>query len=164
MLLSAVLIEDSQTIRDSLIPALRDLAEIEVIAVAETASHAVAALSRSSDSWQLAVVDLFLREGSGLDVLRSMQHRSSHQRMVVLTNYPTPEMRERSVRLGADAIFDKSTELELFFEWCNQLHMVHLASNVAPRKKQRPTITQAALLPRVTDAPASHPAGASWRR
>lgn len=163
MLLSAVLIEDSQTIRDSLIPALRDLAEIEVIAVAETASHAVAALSRSSDAWQLAVVDLFLREGSGLDVLRSMQHRSSHQRVVVLTNYPTPEMRERSMRLGADAIFDKSTELDLFFEWCNQLHMVHLASNVAPRKKQRPAIAQAALLPRVTDAPAA-PAGASWRR
>ncbi|SEK17235.1 MULTISPECIES: response regulator [unclassified Variovorax] len=167
MLLSAVLIEDNQTIRDSLIPALRDLAEIEVIAVAETASHAVAALSGSSDSsdsWQLAVVDLFLREGSGIDVLRSMQHRSSHQRVVVLTNYPTPEMRERSMRLGADAIFDKSTELDLFFEWCNQLHMVHLASNVAPRKKQRPAIAQAALLPRVTDAPASHPAGASWRR
>jgi hypothetical protein len=37
--------------------------------------------------------------------------------MVVLTNYPTDEMRRRSLELGADALFDKSNELDQFFDW-----------------------------------------------
>jgi DNA-binding NarL/FixJ family response regulator len=98
MLLCALLIEDSQAFRDGLIPALHDMAAVEVIAVAETAHEAVAALGALSDRWQLAVVDLVLREGSGLDVLRAMERRLAHQRVVVLTNYATPEMRERAQR------------------------------------------------------------------
>jgi DNA-binding NarL/FixJ family response regulator len=38
--------------------------------------------------------------------------------MVVLTNYPTPEIRRRCRDLGADGVFDKSTELEAFFDLC----------------------------------------------
>jgi len=118
MPLSTVLVEDSITIRENLIPALEELADAEVVGVAETASEAVALLEDLGDAWQLAVVDLFLREGSGLTVLRAGQDRRPHQRMVVLTNYPTPEMRRRCAELRADALFDKSRELDLFFDWC----------------------------------------------
>jgi DNA-binding NarL/FixJ family response regulator len=118
MPLQTVLIEDSNTIREALIPALADLADAEVVAVAETASEAVAVLEKLGNTWDLAVVDLFLREGSGLTVLRACKERAPHQRMVVLTNYPTEEMRRRSLELGADALFDKSNQLDLFFEWC----------------------------------------------
>ena len=110
MSLQTVLIEDSNTIREALIPALADLADAEVVAVA--------VLEQLGNTWDLAVVDLFLREGSGLTVLRTCKERASHQRMVVLTNYPTDEMRRRSLELGADALFDKSNELDQFFEWC----------------------------------------------
>jgi DNA-binding NarL/FixJ family response regulator len=118
MPLATVLVEDSETIRKNLIPALAELAGVEVIAVAETEGDAIAALARHGDSWQLAIVDLFLREGSGLAVLRSCRDRLPRQQMVVLTNYPTDEMRRRSLELGADALFDKSKELDLFFDWC----------------------------------------------
>ena len=118
MSLQTVLIEDSTTIREALIPALADLANAEVVALAETANEAVTVLKNLGNAWDLAVVDLFLREGSGLTVLRACKERASHQRMVVLTNYPTEEMRRRSLELGADALFDKSNELDRFFEWC----------------------------------------------
>ena len=118
MPLQTVLIEDSTTIREALAPALADLAGAEVVAVADAANEAVAILKNLGAAWDLAVVDLFLREGSGLTVLRACKERASHQRMVVLTNYPTDEMRRRSMELGADALFDKSNELERFFEWC----------------------------------------------
>lgn len=119
MPLSTILVEDSKTIRENLIPALAELANVEVVGIAETASEAAVVLELLKDTWQLAVVDLFLREGSGLTVLRACQGRLAHQRVAVLTNYPTEEMRRRSLELGADAIFDKSRELDLFFEWCN---------------------------------------------
>jgi len=76
--LQTVLIEDSNTIREALIPALADLAEAEVVAVAETASEAVTVLEKLGDTWDLAVVDLFLREGSGLTVLRTCKDRAPH--------------------------------------------------------------------------------------
>ncbi|MDM0108515.1 response regulator [Variovorax sp. J22R24] len=119
MPLTTILVEDSETIRDNLIPAMGELADIVVIAVAETAAEALAAMEEYSSYWDLAVVDLFLREGSGLTVLRACQSRSPHQRAVVLTNYPTSQMRRRCLDLGADAVFDKSGELEAFFDYCN---------------------------------------------
>ena len=85
---------------------------------AETASEAIAALDRHKQDWDLAIVDLFLKEGSGLGVLRAAQDRSPHQHMLVLTNYPTAEIRRRCRELGADGVFDKSTELEAFFDLC----------------------------------------------
>ena len=119
MPLTTILVEDSETIRDNLIPAMAELADIEVIAIAQTASEALVALEQYGEDWDLAVVDLFLKEGSGLTVLRACQNRSSHQSVVVLTNYPTQEMRRRCLALGADAVFDKSNELEAFFDHCS---------------------------------------------
>ena len=38
--------------------------------------------------------------------------------MVVLTNYATSDIRRRSMALGADAVFDKSSELDELFAYC----------------------------------------------
>ncbi|MDM0116449.1 response regulator [Variovorax sp. J22R133] len=119
MPLYTVLVEDSETIRENLIPSLAELADAHVIAVAEGASEAIEALNRHNQNWDLAVVDLFLKEGSGLSVLRAAQDRSPHQHVLVLTNYPSAEIRRRCLSLGADGVFDKSTELEAFFDLCN---------------------------------------------
>lgn len=115
--LNTILVEDSKTIRENLIPAMAELADINVVAVAETPVEALAAFEEHGNDWELAVVDLFLREGSGLTVLRAWK-RSDHQHVVVLTNYPTADMRRRCLELGAEAVFDKSTELEAFFQCC----------------------------------------------
>lgn len=39
--------------------------------------------------------------------------------MLVLTNNPTAEIRRRCLALGADGVFDKSTELDAFFDLCH---------------------------------------------
>ena len=133
MSLQTVLIEDSKTIREALIPALADLADAEVVAIAETESEAVEVLEKLGATWDLAVVDLFLREGTGLTVLRTCKERASHQRVVVLTNYPTDEMRRRSLELGADAMFGKSNELDQFFEWCLRSGVSRSAGSSPPQ-------------------------------
>ncbi|HYP85326.1 response regulator [Variovorax sp.] len=118
MPLTTVLIEDNPTIRDNLIAAMRELVGVEVVAVAATPAEAIDALDSYGQGWHLAIVDLFLKGGSGMAVLRRFQRRGAGQRMVVLTNYPTPEVRQRCIELGADAVFDKSTELDDFFGLC----------------------------------------------
>ena len=84
MPLHTLFIEDSETIRENLIPTL-----------AEGASEAIEALNRYGEEWDLVIVDLLLKEGSGLSVLRAGRNRSPHQHMLVLTNYPTAEIRRR---------------------------------------------------------------------
>lgn len=117
MSIATILVEDSETIRDTLIPAMKELVDADVIAVAVTAAEGIAALV-SHPRWQLVVIDMFLKEGTGLEVLRAAQTRSPLTRAVVLSNYPTDEMRRRCSQLGADAFFDKSAELEAFFDYC----------------------------------------------
>jgi DNA-binding NarL/FixJ family response regulator len=119
MSIATILIEDSQTIRDALIPTMRELADLEVVAVADTSQGAIETLA--SHPWQLAVVDLFLKRGSGMEVLRSCPPRRADQYVVVLTNYATAEIRQKCLALGATAVFDKSTELDDFFSFCADL-------------------------------------------
>ena len=54
--------------------------------------------------WELAIVDLFLKQGSGLGILDACRDRDASQRVVVLSNYATADMRKRCADLGADAV------------------------------------------------------------
>jgi DNA-binding NarL/FixJ family response regulator len=110
-------VEDNATIRDNLVATLRELAQVEPLGYAETESAALEWLALHAD-WQLLVVDLWLRQGSGLGVLRASRQRQPHQRVVVLSNYATPDMRKRCAELGADAVFDKSNEIEALVDYC----------------------------------------------
>lgn len=118
MPLVTILVEDNPTIRASLIPALAEVADVAVVATPETAADAIAALQAHAATWRLAILDIFLRHGNGIEVLRAGRTRSAQQRMVVLTNYATADIRRRAVEAGADAVFDKSTEIDLFLERC----------------------------------------------
>jgi DNA-binding NarL/FixJ family response regulator len=66
----------------------------------------------------MVVVDLFLLQGSGLGILSRCAQRKPTQKVVVFTNYATPDIRRRAVALGADAVFDKSLELDDFLAYC----------------------------------------------
>lgn len=120
MALFTFLVEDNRTIRDNLIPALEDLVDADVVGYAETEIEATAWLAAHPDDWQLLIVDLFLKEGSGLGVLRSCRDRDGSQRVVVLSNFVNPDIRSRCMALQADAVFDKSRELDAFFEYCTE--------------------------------------------
>ncbi|MET0210318.1 MAG: response regulator [Burkholderiaceae bacterium] len=117
MAIRTILVEDNEQIRSSLIPTMREIADLDVIAIAESQGEALQAARQNAD-WQLMVIDLFLREGSGLGVLRDCIDRRPDQVALVLTNYPTAEIRRRCAELKADGLFDKSFELDAFFERC----------------------------------------------
>jgi two-component system OmpR family response regulator len=118
MTFRAFIVEDSSTIRDNLIETLKELAQVEPVGMAETEHEAKRWLARNE--WDLAIIDLFLREGSGLNVLESCRQRKPHQKVVVLSNHSSRDVRWRCRQLGADAVFDKSTELEALVDYCAQ--------------------------------------------
>jgi len=120
MKIRAYLIEDNPVIRENLLATLSELAHIEPIGCAETEAEAASWLRAHDGHWDLAIVDLFLREGNGLNVLSALSDRESHQKMVVFSNHATKEVRRRCEQLGADAVFDKSTEIDALLDYCDQ--------------------------------------------
>jgi DNA-binding NarL/FixJ family response regulator len=136
MTFRAYIVEDSSTIRDNLTETLKELALFEPVGATESEHEAKRWLS--SNPWDLAIVDLFLREGSGMNVLEACRRRQSGQKIVVLSNHSSRDVRWRCQQLGADAVFDKSTELEALVDYCaklrDQVQGVGVAGLTAPAK------------------------------
>lgn len=114
------LAEDHAIVVENLIEALREIADVIVTAHAGTQLEASYWLDMQDGNWHLAIVDLFLKQGSGLGILAGCRDRAWYQKVVVLTNYATPEIRQRAIALRADAVFDKSTELDALFAYCRE--------------------------------------------
>jgi two-component system, OmpR family, response regulator len=115
------LVEDNATIRENLIATLEELTEISVAGVAEGEREAIEWLTKNQTGWSLAIVDIFLKQGTGLGVLSAFKARAAGQRMVVLSNYVTADVKARCVSMGADAVFDKSNDIEALLEYCATL-------------------------------------------
>ena len=121
----AYIVEDSATIRENLIETLQELAEVEAVGIAETEVEGKRWLAANDDYWDLAIVDLFLKEGNGLNILEACRARKPSQKMIVLSNHATNDIRWRCQQLGADAVFDKSTEIEQLVDYCVSVREEH---------------------------------------
>lgn len=116
--LKTYLVEDNFTIRENLIATLEELVDIENIGTSDSENEAKAWLLANPEDWDLAILDLFLKQGSGLGVLAACRDRKPSQKVVVLSNYATADIRQRCAQLGVDAVFDKSNEIDALVEFC----------------------------------------------
>jgi len=116
--LKTFIVEDNQTIRENLAGTLEELAAVTAVGYAATENEARAWLRANREAWHLAIVDLFLKQGSGLGVLQEILVRQAWQQVVVLSNYATVEVRKRCAALGVDAVFDKSNEIDALVDYC----------------------------------------------
>ncbi|MES2688243.1 MAG: response regulator [Pseudomonadota bacterium] len=116
--LKTYIVEDNATIRDNLIATLEELVGIDAVGTAETENEAKDWLRKQDRAWDLAIVDLFLKQGSGLGVLEACRNRDPRQKVIVLSNYATADIRKRCAQLGVDAVFDKSNEIDALVDYC----------------------------------------------
>ena len=119
--LTTFLVEDSPVIQQSLIATLQELTPVTVVGVAEDEQAALQWLSEPAHGVDLVIVDILLRSGSGLGVLRAARQRWPERALVVLSNYATNDMRAVCLALGAQRVFDKSTEIEALILYCQTL-------------------------------------------
>ncbi len=115
------LVEDNPAIRQGIVLTLCEEDRFEIVGEAATRDEATRWLGENPGGWDLAVIDIFLTQGHGFDVLRACAGRAAHQKAVVLTNYTREPVRSSAARLGADAVFDKSLEMEAFVRYCAAL-------------------------------------------
>lgn len=118
MAVKAFIVEDNPTILENLVGTLKELAHIEAVGVATSEADGMRWLADHGGQWDLAIIDLFLKHGSGLGILEACRDRGPTQKIIVLSNHATPDMRKRCSQLGADAVFDKATEIDDLVDYC----------------------------------------------
>jgi DNA-binding NarL/FixJ family response regulator len=119
--LRTYIVEDSPLIRENLVATLEELVPVEVVGTAEDESTAVQWLTRPGSLFDLLIVDIFLKSGSGLGVLRTAKSLGNGHKTVVLSNYATQDMRRKCTELGADRVFDKSHDIDALMTYCARL-------------------------------------------
>ncbi|WP_341646483.1 response regulator [Thauera sp. SDU_THAU2] len=116
--LRVVLIEDSPILCAMLRDMLNELDGVEVVGNADGEQAAVAELERQQAD--VVIVDLELRQGSGLGVLACLQaepERYGSPRAVVFSNYGHSALRARCKGLGVEHFFDKSFQMDELLEF-----------------------------------------------
>jgi DNA-binding NarL/FixJ family response regulator len=114
--LRILLVEDSPLLRGRLENMISQHSAFKVTGLAAAEAEAVEKLD--TVNYDVIVVDVELRPGSGIGVIRQARVRNqdgadgSHVWIVVLTNYDLPTVRERCMQAGADHFLDKMREID----------------------------------------------------
>ncbi len=117
--LRVLLVEDSIELQAMLQAMLGEIPSVEVIASVESEKDALAVMR--DDHTDLAIVDLELRSGTGLGVLKnlhdSLDGNDGRVGVVIFSNYSNLVIRHRCLNLGARAFFDKSFQIDELLEF-----------------------------------------------
>jgi DNA-binding NarL/FixJ family response regulator len=116
--LRTFIVEDSPLIRENLVATLEELVPVQVVGFADDEAGAVQWLREPVHEVELGIIDIVLKRGSGLGVLQALRGSGRMLKLVVLSNYVTPDIRRRCLELGADKVFDKSGEIDALIDYC----------------------------------------------
>jgi two-component system, OmpR family, response regulator len=111
--LRILLIEDSALLQNRLIEMLAEPGTMRVVATASTEIEAITQLDAAT--YDVLLVDVQLRVGTGIGVIRHARRISAPDRqplIIVLTNYPLAAVRIRCLEAGADHFLDKLSQFQ----------------------------------------------------
>jgi DNA-binding NarL/FixJ family response regulator len=103
--LKTLIAEDSPRMQEIIAEAVRVEPGLELAAIVDSAADALAGFSENRPD--LVILDLVLREGSGLDVLREIKRVAPECRVVIFTGYDAEQYHTRCLGAGADYFFSK---------------------------------------------------------
>jgi DNA-binding NarL/FixJ family response regulator len=113
------IVEDDPTLRATLVALLGECAGVDVVLTTGSEAEADRWLGAHYDAWDVAIVDVFIEAGNGIRLLGSHRHRPEGRRIAIFTGFATPQARASCELLGADAVFDKMTDMEALIRYCS---------------------------------------------
>ncbi len=129
--LHAFVVEDNATICENIVGTLEELTCMRVVGTSPTEAEAREWLEANSQAWDLLIVDLFLRGGSGMHLVQQLPPRTACQKVVIFSNYVNASVRKRCAQIGVDAVFDKSTEIDALVDYCARQCFLQAAAGTA---------------------------------
>lgn len=121
MTISVFLIEDMKPMRGALAELLAHSGDFKVVGTASTEAEANLWLQENAGKWDLVIVDLILEQGTGMRVIGNARKISPTAHIVVFSDFASPGIEAHCMKLGADAVFDKSRGPNALLEHCVSL-------------------------------------------
>lgn len=118
--MKVLIVDDSAIVRVRLADLLLDVEGVESVAQAQDALGALDLVKTLKPD--VAILDVRMPKRSGIELLEDVKRIGQDLKVIMLTNYPTPENREKCLGLGADYFFDKSSEIEQVINVLKYLH------------------------------------------
>lgn len=112
-------VDDSSIIRERVKRMLADELNIETVGETGDAHQAIDAIRNQMPD--VVLLDLHLIGGNGIEFLEQVKQLEPSPDVIILTDYPYPEYREKCLAAGADYFFVKSTEFDQVVPALNEL-------------------------------------------
>lgn len=108
--LRVFLVEDLPVVRNRVIESLQEIKGLEVAGFAESEDSALSWLG--SHACDVLILDLQLRQGNGLGVLKALASLNTSPRLlkIVYSNHVSATIRRLASQFGAAYIFDKTLD------------------------------------------------------
>lgn len=107
-----LLVDDHPLLRQSLACLLDRDPAFEVIAQAGSLAEARASMADKDGNVDLALVDLGLPDGNGIELIRELSERDHVVPVVVLTVHFDPDSHTRALAAGAREVLSKATSFQ----------------------------------------------------
>ncbi len=105
-----LLVDDSEPIRLRLCSLLQSIAGVAAIEQASTLATALACVRRNPPA--LMVLDLYLPDGLGTDIITPLKQIAPELKIAVLTLHGKDRYRQSCLARGADWFFDKACDID----------------------------------------------------
>jgi DNA-binding NarL/FixJ family response regulator len=103
-------VEDSLPVRERLVEMISEIEGCAVVGEAASFQEAVEGIARTRPD--VAILDIQLATGSGIEALAQAKRSLPGLRGIILTNYATPQHEKAAGDCGAEYFLDKSADFE----------------------------------------------------
>lgn len=117
--LTIYVVEDSPPVRDRIREMIKEIPDATLVGESDSEAEALQGIAATKPN--LVILDINLREGTGFEVLRQVKASAPGTVVAVVTNFGTPQFREKCQELGANYFFDKTKSYKLLVELLHQL-------------------------------------------
>ena len=111
--------DDSELMRERLVTMLSELPNIEIIGQARDGLEAIGLIPKLKPD--VVILDVRMPKKSGINVLQNIKGGDIPPLVIMFTNYPYPQYRDKCLKVGADFFFDKSADFEQLIQVLNTL-------------------------------------------
>jgi DNA-binding NarL/FixJ family response regulator len=114
MLYKLLIVEDSDIVVGKLRKLLEPLENLDIIGRAEDEENAINMIKENKPDF--VILDISLKEGTGINVLNAVKDFKNKPYIVILSNLSYGSYKDKCMQLGAQHFFDKAMEFEKVYD------------------------------------------------
>jgi len=145
---TVLIVDDHPAVREALASRIGGQSDLEVCGEAEDIHEALHLIETMKPD--LAVVDISLKTGNGIDLIKRIESRNDQVRILVWSMHPESLYAERALRAGAMGYINKDQATDRIIDAIRQIlaGKVYLSSSMAEKLLQRTVGVKRARLDR----------------